>query len=152
MICSGLFFVAEGCRYYRCSQDWRVIEEPPFAFGEKALCPNCQWPISHATEAVYPAEIRNVRQYRLDGVSSGWREFEAETRPAHKGVIMNVDLDTQTATDQLRALLSVIEAHDCISLSCDRDGQEYCECLQEAAQKARQYLDSTEARPAATKE
>ena len=38
---------------------------------------------------------------------------------------------------RLRELIAVIEAHECESLSCDRDGQQHCDCLRRATERAK---------------
>lgn len=41
---------------------------------------------------------------------------------------------------RLKLLVDTIEAHEIESLSCDRDGNKWCECLQENAAKAKAAL------------
>lgn len=41
-----------------------------------------------------------------------------------------------------RALVDAIQAHDIESLSCDRDGEIYCECVSRAAASLRARLDA----------
>ena len=41
---------------------------------------------------------------------------------------------------RLRALIGVIEAHECTCFSCDRDGETYCDCLQKEAKLAKAML------------
>ena len=38
---------------------------------------------------------------------------------------------------RLLELIAVIEAHECESFSCDRDGNEHCDCLQRATKLAK---------------
>lgn len=42
----------------------------------------------------------------------------------------------------LKNLIDVIEAHEIESMSCDRDGQNYCDCLQDEVKKAKLVLDN----------
>ena len=47
----------------------------------------------------------------------------------------------------LEKVLGVIAAHECTCFSCDRDGEEYCDCLERVAKEARNTLisiDNTE--------
>lgn len=44
----------------------------------------------------------------------------------------------------LKHLVEVIEAHEIESLSCDRDGNEYCDCLRNAATEAKRILPNAE--------
>ncbi len=46
------------------------------------------------------------------------------------------------AHDALVELLECIEDHDVRSLSCDRDGQQYCQCVAEHVRRARTALDA----------
>ena len=41
---------------------------------------------------------------------------------------------------RLRALLGVIEAHECTCFSCDRDGEAHCDCLEKEAKLAKEML------------
>ena len=43
----------------------------------------------------------------------------------------------------LKHIVDVIEAHDIESLSCDRDGNEYCDCLRNAATEAKRLFSVT---------
>ncbi len=45
-----------------------------------------------------------------------------------------------TLAAALKHLVEVIEAHEIESLSCDRDGSEYCDCLRNAATEAKRLL------------
>lgn len=47
----------------------------------------------------------------------------------------------------LKHLVEVIEAHEIESLSCDRDGNEYCDCLQNAATEAKRLLPNLDDEP-----
>jgi hypothetical protein len=47
----------------------------------------------------------------------------------------------------LRNLIGVIEAHELVSLSCDRDGKEFCECLDEAVKKAKKAIEENAPMP-----
>lgn len=40
----------------------------------------------------------------------------------------------------LKLLIETIEAHDVDSLSCDRDGNHYCDCLELALEEAKKAL------------
>ena len=42
--------------------------------------------------------------------------------------------------EALERLLGVIEAHEVTCFSCDRDGEEYCDCLDREAKRARSLL------------
>jgi hypothetical protein len=42
--------------------------------------------------------------------------------------------------EALENLVGTIEAHDLISLSCDNDGQEFCDCLDNAVKQAKKAL------------
>ena len=42
---------------------------------------------------------------------------------------------------KLAAIIEIVEAHDIESLSCDNDGERYCECLREAVAAAGRLLD-----------
>lgn len=42
----------------------------------------------------------------------------------------------------LKSLIDVIDAHEIESLSCDRDGQIFCDCLQDEVKKAKLVLDN----------
>ena len=44
----------------------------------------------------------------------------------------------------LKHLVEVIEAHEIESLSCDRDGNEYCDCLRNAATEAKRLLPNAQ--------
>ena len=46
-------------------------------------------------------------------------------------------IDTRQA---LALLVAVLEAHDVESLSCDRDGHHYCDCLADAIEQAKATL------------
>lgn len=41
----------------------------------------------------------------------------------------------------LQDLIEIIDAHELVSLSCDNDGQIFCECLDDAVKKAKLTLD-----------
>ncbi len=43
-------------------------------------------------------------------------------------------------TAVLKQLVEVIDAHEIESLSCDRDGNEYCDCLRRTANEAKRLL------------
>ena len=43
---------------------------------------------------------------------------------------------------RLRELIAVIEAHECESISCDRDGNEHCDCLRRATKQAKDIFPS----------
>ncbi len=43
---------------------------------------------------------------------------------------------------RLRALLGVIETHECTCFSCDRDGETYCDCLERESARAKAVLSS----------
>lgn len=47
----------------------------------------------------------------------------------------------------LKHLVEVIEAHEIESLSCDRDGNKYCDCLRNAATGAKRLLPNVQAAP-----
>jgi hypothetical protein len=42
----------------------------------------------------------------------------------------------------LRDLLSTIKVHECTCFSCDRDGEQYCDCLLKAAEAAKKVLNN----------
>ena len=42
--------------------------------------------------------------------------------------------------EALERILGVIEAHEVTCFSCDRDGEEYCDCLDRESKRARAIL------------
>lgn len=52
----------------------------------------------------------------------------------------NATIDALKA--KLTRLVATIEAHEIESLSCDRDGEKYCECLKNAAKAAKDTPDA----------
>ena len=46
----------------------------------------------------------------------------------------------QAYRTKLKQIVEVIEAHEIESLSCDRDGNEYCDCLRRSAKDANLLL------------
>jgi hypothetical protein len=57
--------------------------------------------------------------------------------PASAPVVLAIMEKMET---QLRAIVGVIDAHECTCFSCDRDGETYCDCLEKEAAKARSFL------------
>ncbi len=49
----------------------------------------------------------------------------------------------ETAERQLRTLLGIIDAHSVMCFSCDRDGEQFCDCLQRAVEKIKAEIART---------
>ena len=58
--------------------------------------------------------------------------------PVRKGKMDEITLLKET----LKNLLDTFKAHDVESLSWDRDGEMYCDCLAQAVRKAEKVLES----------
>ncbi len=49
----------------------------------------------------------------------------------------------QLLRQSLENLIGIIKAHQLESLSCDRDGETYCNCLSQAVENAEKIIEST---------
>ena len=65
-------------------------------------------------------------------------EFSTMVNPSEIETPEKIRISTLRAA--LSEIIAVIEAHEIESLSCDRDGEKYCECLRDLAQKAKLLL------------
>ena len=108
-----------------------AMERAAFALGEH--------------EGYYDSDVRDDRtrwehadlKSNMETAKSALREF----------VMANVNKTGWVQADfarkmeaRLRALLGVIEAHECTCFSCDRDGETYCDCLAKEAKLAKATL------------
>lgn len=61
--------------------------------------------------------------------------------------LLNADrLAEEKAREALNQLVGTIEAHDVMTLDCDRRGDEVCNCLDQPMKRAREALSLLEAR------
>ena len=60
--------------------------------------------------------------------------------------VAELESELAEAMKLLRSMVDTIDAHDIDSLSCDRDGKEYCECLSQTLGNAQAFLARQEAK------
>jgi hypothetical protein len=72
--------------------------------------------------------------------SAGWREPKCDGVDNSPWSWVSVAERSNAIEAALKQLLDVIEAHECTCFSCDRDGEQYCDCLEREAKRVRAAL------------
>lgn len=137
--------VSEKCKNVRC-EDGRVPEvdgSPERRIIGWTDCPTCK-PSPVSEEKLEPKNKETGRDKCRDCDGTGIDPYTGKHDcPACQGTGKALRVSEEKAREVISDLCGVVEAHEIESLSCDRDGETYCECLRKQVQESRKFLRSS---------